>query len=58
VFSDSVYRLLKMHGHLDSQAGLDKDAGWRTLAKELGYDSTRRTPAEDAYLDGYYQPKD
>lgn len=50
-------RLLNEAGRQDAEKGIDKYAGWKVVAAECGYDHHRRTPAEEAYLDGYFSYK-
>ncbi len=46
-------RLLMENGKIDREKGIQPYDGWDSLAKELGF-SANRTPASEAYLDGYY----
>jgi hypothetical protein len=45
--------LLKQAGKQDRENGVNRDTGWETLRKELGL-SSGRTPAREAYEDGFY----
>ncbi len=58
VFSSRTYDLLKENGRLDQLAGIDRDAGWADVCAKAGYDPNRRTPAREAYEDGWYTPKE
>lgn len=53
LISPLTYDLLKENGKMDCNAGTDMHTGWREVAKECGY-SEGRTPAREAYEDGYY----
>jgi hypothetical protein len=46
--------LLMENGVADRMAGVEVHQGWRTLATACGYSLDQRTPAEEAYKDGYY----
>lgn len=46
--------LLTETGRQDATRGIDQYTGWQDLAKELGFDAQRHTPAQEAYLDGWY----
>jgi hypothetical protein len=55
VFIDAATtRLLHAAGAQDAAKGVDKYSGWKVVAAECGYDPHKRTPAEEAYLDGWY----
>lgn len=59
VISKTTYALLKENGRVDSQRfkegkGPDLYDSWKNCAEECGYDFNRRTPAEEAYKDGWY----
>lgn len=45
--------LLRENGRLDRRAGKGRDEGWQELARAMGY-SDERTPAREAYEDGWY----
>jgi len=51
--SKITHDALFQNGKLDCENGVDHDAGWKEIAKKCGL-STGRTPAQEAYLDGYY----
>ena len=52
--SGVTYDLLKENGRLDRRDGKSMAQGWEELRKEAGY-SDGRTPAREAYEDGYYE---
>lgn len=52
--SPVTQKLLRENGRLDRKAGKSVSLGWQELAEELGYDPWQRTPAEEAYRDGWY----
>jgi len=54
VFSDLTRKLLEENGRMDAATGKDMETGWREICSGMGYDYGRRTPAEEAYKDGYY----
>jgi len=45
--------LLKQIGQQDRQNGVNMIEGWRTLREQMGF-ADGRTPAREAYEDGYY----
>jgi hypothetical protein len=47
--------LLRVCGRQDAAEGIDKYTGWNKLREEMGF-SDGRTPAMEAYLDGWYDP--
>jgi hypothetical protein len=49
-----TYELLKANGKADRAKGVSLWDGWNELAKELGF-SSGRTPAREAYEDGWYE---
>ena len=53
VVSPLTYDLLKENGRLDCNAGKSMHDGWEEIRKDAGY-SAGRTPAREAYEDGYY----
>lgn len=46
--------LLRENGRDDCGRGIDKYTGWQEVATAMGFDASRRTPAQEAYFDGYY----
>lgn len=54
VLSDLTYDLLYTSGQLARRNGAGRDDGWKALAKDLGFNSNERTPAREAYEDGFY----
>lgn len=54
VFDDTTAELLKASGRSDRANGIDKVVGWAQIAEACGY-SNDRTPAREAYEDGYYE---
>ena len=56
LYSKGVEKLLEANGIADRKAGLDKFDGWKKLCKDLGWQDEGRTPAQEAYFDGYYKP--
>lgn len=46
--------LLKENGYRDAKRGIDQHTGWQSCAKECGLNPHQHTPAQEAYLDGYY----
>ncbi len=49
-----TYTLLKANGESDRQHGIDMHKGWEEVATHCGYPVHQRTPAREAYEDGYY----
>ncbi len=52
-FNKGMYALLKENGRLDCNDGKDSYKGWKEICELMGY-SSGRTPAYEAYMDGYY----
>ncbi len=50
-----VCALLRTCGRQDAAEGIDKFRGWNKLREEMGF-SDGRTPAQEAYFDGWYDP--
>ena len=48
-----TYKLLKENGKIDCERGIPIYQGWKDLRELAGY-SPGRTPASEAYEDGYY----
>lgn len=48
---------LEANGRMDAADGKSLYDGWQEVAKECGYDPAQRTPAREAYEDGYYSYK-
>ena len=53
IISPLTYDLLKENGKKDCEAGINMHTGWEEVRKGAGY-SAGRTPAREAYEDGYY----
>lgn len=49
-----TYELLKANGASDRQSNISMHDGWAEIAKACGYPEHMRTPAREAYEDGYY----
>ena len=49
-----THDLLKENGKLDCEQGVDRYTGWSDVCKLSGFTDDRRTPAQEAYLDGYF----
>lgn len=56
VISKAVYDQLYLTGKQDRANGLHYSTGWGSLCKDLGF-STGRTPAREAYEDGFFSGK-
>lgn len=52
--SPLTYKLLFENGKMDRKANIPQETGWAEIAKAEGYSLYERTPAREAYLDGYY----
>lgn len=48
--------LLKENGRVDRLAGISKEEGWYEICTAVGYTRWLRTPAMEAYEDGWYTP--
>ena len=57
VVAPHIRVLLKANGEDDQRRGISPEEGWLDLAKTCGYTPDERTPAKEAYLDGYYGVK-
>lgn len=58
IMIDSLtYDLLYENGHLDAKAGKSRQDGWDEICVLTGF-ANERTPAREAYEDGYYSRKD
>lgn len=49
-----VAELLTVNGRIDGAAGKNQTEGWLEIAQDLGFPPYARTPANEAYLDGWY----
>ena len=58
IVAPHVRVLLKANGEDDRLRGISPEEGWQDLAAHCGYDPHERTPAKEAYLDGYHGVKD
>lgn len=47
--------LLEVNGKSDCDNGIDSYAGWKEVAEGCGFDVGARSPAYEAYMDGYYK---
>ena len=54
VFNDLARKLLEENGRLDCNKGIPMYDGWCDCATQGGFTPTGRTPAREAYEDGYY----
>lgn len=54
VISKITYDLLFENGRMDCESGIDMYKGWQECATVAGFDPHGRTPAREAYQDGYY----
>lgn len=54
VLPEDTRSALYLNGKVDATSGMSPHTGWKEVAKLCGFDPTRRTPAQEAYLDGYY----
>lgn len=54
--SPDMYNLLVEIGKMDHAAGTSMYQGWQNCAVDGGFDPHMRTPAREAYEDGYYTP--
>ena len=57
VVDKATRTLLTANGRQDGLDGADRYKGWETLAISLDMDPHRRTPAQEAYLDGWFAGK-
>ena len=53
--SPATIIMLKANGRSDKQRGISMHRGWQGVCAAIGFDSTQRTPASEAYEDGYYE---
>jgi hypothetical protein len=53
--TELTYQLLFANGQSDRQHNIDMYTGWKEICKTTGYHDGR-TPAREAYEDGYYAP--
>lgn len=56
VLAPLTRELLEENGRIDAEKGISMLWGWSELAEQLGFD-TGRTPAREAYEDGYFKGK-
>lgn len=54
VFDSTTKAQLELLGRMDREDGVSKEDGWQKIAHLAGWDQYERTPAKEAYLDGYY----
>jgi hypothetical protein len=57
MFSAGTRALLEANGKSDCERGIDMRKGWQEVARGAGFDPNMRTPAREAYEDGYYSGK-
>jgi hypothetical protein len=57
LISPLTHDLLEANGKMDCERGIDMRTGWQEIATEMGFDPNTRTPAREAYEDGYYAGK-
>jgi hypothetical protein len=55
IIDGATYQLLFANGQSDRQHNIDMYTGWKEICKTTGYHDGR-TPAREAYEDGYYAP--
>lgn len=54
-FSNETRELLELNGESDCNYGIDMVQGWDELAVLCNYTRHTRTPAREAYEDGYFK---
>lgn len=47
--------LLEVSGRMDRSDGKSIHEGWREVCEDFGWDQYDRTPAYEAYADGWYK---
>jgi hypothetical protein len=55
VLDNATSELLFKLGKQDGKKGTDRYSGWQAAAKEGGFDTSQRTPAQERYLDGWFE---
>ena len=53
-FDKATRALLEANGRDDCNRGISMYDGWQEVAQGCGFDPHSRTPAREAYEDGYY----
>lgn len=57
ILSPGTRVMLEANGKSDCDRGVSMHDGWRDVATSCRFDPHRRTPAREAYEDGYYSGK-
>jgi hypothetical protein len=55
--SSGLRAILEANGRDDCNRGINMHTGWQEVAELGGFDLYARTPAREAYEDGYYSGK-
>jgi hypothetical protein len=54
LISAETAAMLRVNGRDDCNRGIEMSKGWKEVAELCGFDPNSRTPASEAYEDGYY----